>query len=217
MQCFLDKIIFKLHMMLNQRLQRYRVRHPFIGGKYIQIGRHTYGVHKDLFFKPSEYAPVTIGNFCSIAPGVILVAHGDRRLDFPSLYPFRTKLWQLNVKRNRDATTKGPIHIGHDVWIGCNAIILSGVAIGVGAVIGAGAVVTKDVPPYAIVTGNPARIVRYRFNPDQIAALLKSAWWELPDESLRKLEDNFYSPDIQCFVDAIETARIQDLPEQKIL
>ena len=76
--------------------------------------------------------------------------------------------------------------IGNDVWIGSGAMILSGVTIGDGAVVAARAVVTKDVPPYAIVAGNPARLVRYRFDEATIAALLEAAWWELPRRSRRR-------------------------------
>ena len=75
-----------------------------------------------------------------------------------------------------------PIHIGHDVWIGYGAIIMDGVTIGTGAVVAAAAVVTKDVPPYAIVAGVPARIIRYRFDDDTIRRLLESRWWDFPEE-----------------------------------
>ncbi|MCI5188989.1 MAG: antibiotic acetyltransferase, partial [Candidatus Electrothrix sp. AS4_5] len=81
--------------------------------------------------------------------------------------------------------TKGDIRVGHDVWIGTGVIILSGVVIGNGAVIGAGSVVVKDVPPYAIVGGNPAKIIRYRFSPEQIEALQHIAWWDWSEEKIR--------------------------------
>ena len=77
--------------------------------------------------------------------------------------------------------------IGSDVWIGSNSVILAGVTVGHGAVIGAGSVVTKNVPPYAIVFGNEAKVRRYRFDPDLIEDLLKTRWWELPAEAIRKL------------------------------
>ncbi|WP_281040324.1 MULTISPECIES: CatB-related O-acetyltransferase [unclassified Mesorhizobium] len=81
--------------------------------------------------------------------------------------------------------TRGPIVVGHDVWIGARAIIMSGVTIGNGAVIGAGSVVTKDVPPYAIVAGSPARIIRYRFSPDVVDRIQASEWWTWSDERIR--------------------------------
>ena len=79
-----------------------------------------------------------------------------------------------------------PLRIGSDVWIGSNACILRGLAVGDGAVIGAGSVVTKDVPPYAVVVGNPARVLKYRFSEEVIARLLRLEWWNMPDEVLRK-------------------------------
>ncbi|WP_308462078.1 CatB-related O-acetyltransferase [Mesorhizobium sp. INR15] len=92
-----------------------------------------------------------------------------------------------------DLSSKGPIRIGNDVWIGRRAIILSGVTIGDGAVIGAGAVVSKDVPPYAVVVGNPAALVRYRFNSGQIASLLEIRWWDWEDD-LIKTDPSFFLP-----------------------
>ncbi|TGV65023.1 CatB-related O-acetyltransferase, partial [Mesorhizobium sp. M00.F.Ca.ET.158.01.1.1] len=80
---------------------------------------------------------------------------------------------------------KGPITVGHDVWIGARAIILSGVTIGNGAVIGAGAIVTGGIPPYAIAVGNPARILRYRFAPDVIDRLQSLKWWDWSDDLIR--------------------------------
>ena len=84
--------------------------------------------------------------------------------------------------------------ICNDVWIGTNAIILKDVTVGDGAIIGAGSIVTKSVPPYSIVAGNPAKIVKYRFNNDEIEALLKIKWWEWPDHIIEKNIDNFYLP-----------------------
>lgn len=81
-----------------------------------------------------------------------------------------------------------------DVWVGSNAIIMSGVTLHAGCVIGAGAVVTKDVPPYAIVAGVPAKIIRYRFSPDVVKLLLDSKWWNLPDEKITRVKDLFHIP-----------------------
>ena len=83
-----------------------------------------------------------------------------------------------------------PCHIGNDVWIGRNAVIKDGVTVGDGAIIGTSAVVTKDVPPYAIVVGVPARIIRYRFSPEIIEALLELRWWDLPLEKIQHLPFN---------------------------
>ncbi|TCB59732.1 CatB-related O-acetyltransferase [Acinetobacter terrae] len=88
---------------------------------------------------------------------------------------------------NLDYLPKDKTLIGHDVWIGNRVIIKSGVKVGTGAVIGAGSVVTKDIPDYAVVAGNPAKIIRYRFDEEMIYQLLASKWWELSEANLRKL------------------------------
>ena len=100
-----------------------------------------------------------IGNYCSIAPGVQFLLGGEHQLYSISTYPFKVKIFG----DDREAGSKGDIRVKDDVWIGTNAIICSGVTIGQGAVIAAGSVVTKDVEPYAIVGGNPARFIKWRF------------------------------------------------------
>jgi acetyltransferase-like isoleucine patch superfamily enzyme len=161
--------------------------------------------------RPTADAPVTIGSFCSISAGVQIIAHADHPLDLPSTYPFRTLMFgglaSFGGFRNRDAVTRGPVTIGHDVWIGQNAIVLSGVTIGTGAVIGAGTVVAKDVPAYTVMVGNPAQTIRTRFPDATISRLLASKWWELPDEAIESLDRELYSTDIDAFVAAVERVR----------
>jgi carbonic anhydrase/acetyltransferase-like protein (isoleucine patch superfamily) len=90
--------------------------------------------------------------------------------------------------------TKGSIVVGNDVWVGTRAIILSGVTIGDGAIVAAGSVVTKDVPPYAIVAGNPARLIRYRFSDETIAAMCRIRWWDWPLEVIEQEKAAFDLP-----------------------
>jgi len=174
----------------------------------VTVGRHTYGFSRTTFLNPSAQAPVSIGNFCSIAKGVRIICHADHPLTLPSTYPFRTLMTQTSIPfpkatPNHDAITKGPINIGHDVWIGENAIILSGTTIGTGAVIGAGCVVSGTVPPYAVVVGNPKQIIRVRF-ADHIDRLLASRWWDLQDEDIAALDDAFYKDDIEYFLSRVD-------------
>lgn len=169
---------------------------------HVSIGKHSYGLSKNMIAGASEDAPLTIGSYCSIGPGVLFLCKVDHPLDYPSTFPFRTLLWNKN-QGNKDATTKGPIQLGHDVWIGARAIILSGVTIGTGAVVAAGAVVTKDVPPYAIVGGNPARLIRKRFDDGRIEKLLWTRWWEQGDEDLERKAQLLYG-DVDNFIKAFQ-------------
>jgi acetyltransferase-like isoleucine patch superfamily enzyme len=165
---------------------------------YVSIGRGTYGVDRNTIQGLSADAPVSIGNFCSFGLQVLIFSKADHPLDLPSTFPLRTLL--LHPSRgNQDAVSKGGVTIGHDVWVGARAIILSGVTIGNGAVIGAGAIVAKDVPPYAVVVGNPATVVKYRFSEPHIEALQSIAWWNWPDEKIREFEPQFYG-DIDAFI-----------------
>lgn len=175
-------------------------RRKDIWPEYVSIGRRTYGLNRNMVAGLSPDAPLKVGNFCSIGPDVLFFSRADHPLDLPSTYPFRTLMWQQTPEPNRDAVTKGGITLGNDVWVGARAMIMSGVTIGDGAVVAAGAVVTKDVQPYAIVGGNPARLIRKRFTEDQIEALLKIAWWEWDDERISRMGEDFYG-DVDGFIE----------------
>ena len=157
---------------------------------YVKIGRGTYGLDRNSFAGLSPDCPVTIGNYSSFGPEVLLFCRTDHRTDLPSTYPFRSM--RNDTSENVDATTRGPITIGHDVWVGARAMILSGVRIGDGAIIGAGAVVTRDIAAYSVNTGVPARQSRMRFKAAQIAALKEIAWWNWPDTQINEQMDLFY-------------------------
>jgi acetyltransferase-like isoleucine patch superfamily enzyme len=150
------------------------------------IGEFSYGRPKVRF--PESGAALTIGRYCSFADRVEILLGGNHRVDWVSTYPFSAlrALWPKAPRSQAYHDTNGDVTIGHDVWFGSGAFILSGVSIGDGAVVAAHAVVTKDVPPYAIVGGNPAGVIRYRFDEATVAALLDAAWWDLrPDEVAR--------------------------------
>lgn len=124
-----------------------------------------------------------IGSFCSIGSGAAFIMAGNQghRADWASSYPFFYMQQGPAFAAAQDAfVPAGDTVIGHDVWIGSEAMVLPGVSIGHGAVIGSRAVVTRDVEPYAIVAGNPAREIRKRFPPDQVAMLLEMQWWDWP-------------------------------------
>lgn len=155
----------------------------------IEIGVHSYGLRRECFFPYNPTDKVLIGKFCSIADGVKFV-FGEHQMDKVSTFPFKAVCF--DDLPHADAISKGPIKIGNDVWIGVNATVLSGVEIGHGAVVAAGAVVTKNVPPYAVVGGVPARVIRFRLNEEQISALLKIQWWDWPLAKIKENLDLFY-------------------------
>lgn len=126
---------------------------------------------------------VKTGKFCSLGGNIKIVIDGNHRCDFLSTYPFNEYLgWEECPKSGWGKET--PI-IGNDVWIANDVVIYSGVTIGDGAVIAGQSVVTKNVPAYSIVGGNPARILKYRFDEDTIKELLKYKWWDLPIDTIR--------------------------------
>jgi len=156
----------------------------------ISIGRGTYGCPHIQAFHPSD--KVSIGRYCSIGPEVLILAGGGHRTDLPSTYPFRKKFHP--GAENRDVVSKGAVVIGHDVWIGARALILSGVTIGHGAVIAGGSVVVKDIPPYVVAGGNPAKVLRQRLPEAQIEAMMKIRWWDWDEERIRGEMASFYEP-----------------------
>ena len=142
-----------------------------------------------LYHYPVNRDRLVIGKFCSIACGAkFLFNSANHSLQSLSTYPFPIFFEEWGLSREHVAEAwdnKGDIEIGNDVWIGYEAVILAGVTIGDGAIIGTRAVVTKDVPPYTIVGGVPAKPIRKRFSEDTIAALLELRWWDWPEEQIK--------------------------------
>lgn len=159
---------------------------------YGKVGKHTYGVNDKTIY--SSNLIDAIGSFCSINEHA-KIGMGNHAYDIVTTFPLR-KIVSHDYNHNKKVN--GKIKIGNDVWIGANAIILPRVTIGDGAIIGAGAVVTKDIPPYAIVGGVPAKIIKYRFESSIIEALLKIKWWNWDDEKIKENLDLFY--DTELFV-----------------
>lgn len=162
-----------------------------------------------------------VGSFCSFATGVVAVINHSTR--YISTHPFVSPHialpdlenggWYSNYESFSDeqwymggVTPRGEVDnmkrsvIGNDVWLGRNVIVCNGANIGNGVIAAAGAVITKDVPTYAIVGGVPAKVIRYRYTKEQIEELEKIAWWDWPDEKIRKCHDDFYL-DIEKFIE----------------
>lgn len=141
-----------------------------------------------LYHYPINHDRLMIGKFCSIACGAKFIFNcANHTLSSLSTYPFPLFFEDWGLKQEEVADSwdnKGDIVIGNDVWIGYEAVIMAGVTIGDGAIIGTRAVVTKDVPPYTIVGGVPARLIRKRFPDETISELLKIRWWDWPRERI---------------------------------
>lgn len=140
-----------------------------------------------------------IGKFCQIAAGVEFVMNGaNHQMNAVSTFPFYTlEGWHMDPPVPADLPFKGDTVIGNDVWIGQNAVILPGVHIGDGSIIGANSVVGSDVAPYSVVVGNPARVLRRRFDDEMIDVLLRFAWWDKPIEEIDELIPLLTSSDIE--------------------
>lgn len=174
-------------------------RTKILGNRYPQyeIGRHTYGDPKISSWK--DGTQLTIGAFCSIAKGVHIFLGGEHRVEWVTTYPF-THLWESGRKFSGHPKSRGDVIIGNDVWIGAKVMIMSGVTIGDGAVVGANSVVTKGIEPYAICAGNPAQLIRKRFDDKIIQELLEIRWWDFKDPEIEKLLPFMLSDDIDAFI-----------------
>jgi len=170
----------------------------------MQVGRHTYGHEQIAVRHWGEPAELRIGSFCSIADRVEVFLGGNHRPDWVTTYPFPSFADRWPNARGIEGvpSTNGDVVIGNDVWIGSNATILSGVTVGDGAVIGTDSCVTRDVAPYAIVAGNPAQLLRLRFDEATIARLLALRWWEWSDERIAANAALLSSGDVEGFLEA---------------
>jgi acetyltransferase-like isoleucine patch superfamily enzyme len=203
------KNLFSMHAYHETARERKKLRDrhiEFKGGKPtdLNIGDHSY-INGMKIYSWGTLSRVSIGKYCSIADDVTLIAGGEHHTGWVSSFPFIDR-WQLKDTiffDRKGSQTKGDISIGHDVWIGHGVTILSGVTIGHGAVIGAMAVIAKDVPPYAVVVGNPAKIIKYRFDSLMINAFLKIEWWNWPDTDVEQTQYLFSSPEkfVEMFID----------------
>lgn len=166
------------------------------------IGRGSYGHFR--VRHPNETTKLEIGAFCSFAAGVQIFLGGEHRMDWVTTFPFPVFWSEAAGGFDSWAKTRGDVIIGNDVWIGTEALVMSGVRVGNGAVIGARAVVVRDVPPYAIVAGVPAKLVRMRFDARTIERLEAISWWSWDDKKIARFMPNILSDDIDAFLDLAE-------------
>lgn len=189
------------------------IHQPFFGsnntiGSYTEIGE--YNVFENVTFGDFSYTGqqcmiqnTEIGRFSNIAAAV-RIGPTDHPMDRPTQHHFtyRRRMFGFADEDDRDFFSHRQgrrTTIGHDTWLGHGVIVLPERIVGIGAVIGAGSIVTRDVPPYAVAVGNPARVIRYRFEESTIAALLEIAWWDWDRETIKSRLDDFCA-DTETFV-----------------
>lgn len=154
----------------------------------VEVGRYTYGALTVYTFNNDN--KLRIGNFCSIGPYVQFILSADHNTKTISSYPFKTKVLNLG----KEGLSKGDIVIDDDVWLGANVIVLSGVHVGRGAIVAAGAVVDRDISPYSICGGVPAREIKKRFSDKVIGKLMKIDYDHLDKGTIRQKMTHLYTP-----------------------
>lgn len=161
----------------------------------MQVGRFTYGTENISVSQWGEGSELKIGSFCSIASNINVFLGGNHKSNWISTYPFgvlhRDQLGCTEQKAR--SYSNGDVVIGNDVWIAAGVSIMSGITIGDGAVVAAFSHVVKDVEPYSLVGGNPARHIKYRFSSDIIQRLMQLRWWELPVEAIKNISEDLTS------------------------
>ncbi|MFC5183964.1 CatB-related O-acetyltransferase [Actinomadura harenae] len=168
---------------------------PLVTSPLIEVGEYSYYDDPDdaTAFETRNvlyhYGPerLVIGRFCALATGVRFIMNGaNHRMDGPSTFPFPTMggAWAEHFDLITNLPNRGDTVVGNDVWLGNGVTVMPGVRIGHGAIVASGAVVTSDVPDYGIAGGNPARLLRTRFAPEDVVRLLDVAWWDWPVEHI---------------------------------
>lgn len=189
----MKKIQRYIKLYLERKKWRKRNKHNYtyiknlFCSQNVKVGIGTYG--GICLLNDIQNVVLKIGSYCSIAEEVVFILGADHPTKYISTFPFKYKFFD---QMYLEAISKGDIIVDDDVWIGYGATIMSGVHIGQGAVVAAGAVVTKDVPPYAIVGGVPAKVIKYRFEPEMIKELLKIDYSKLTKEDIEKHIDGLY-------------------------
>ena len=172
----------------------------------IFVGKHSYGIECINLHGCETENKLIIGNFCSLAQNLTIFLGANHRVDWVSTYPFGHI--HQDIFNTFDGVghpaSKGDVIIGNDIWIARSVTIMSGVKIGDGAVIAANSHVVKNVEPYSIIGGNPAKLIRKRFSEEQIEKLLKIKWWFWDDEKINKYVPLLCNDNIDLFIQTAE-------------
>lgn len=196
MRIIKDRLLYILDNLYKFRKENLYNR--WIRTHVLSVGEYTYGFPNIIHDKHST-SVVNIGKFCSIADGVNIFTGSNHNTNWVTTYPLRIMLNLEGKYKDGQPSTKGDVIIGNDVWIASNVTILSGVKIGDGSVIAANTIVSRDVPPYSVVAGNPQIILKLRFSEHEITQLLKIKWWDWPIDKIREAVPLLCNDDIKRF------------------
>ncbi|RTY91104.1 CatB-related O-acetyltransferase [Flavobacterium sp. RSP46] len=189
MKSILLKIYFFFDSLFKTKYNPSNDQMVKLSGKDIFIGKYTYGFESTQIYSWGEDIDIKIGRFSSIGAGLKLFCGGNHSTSFVSSYPFGSVYPNfLKVVFDKSIVfSNGDIKIGNDVWIGRDVTVMSGISIGDGSVIAANSHVVKNVEPYSIYGGNPAKFIRYKFSEEIIEMLLKLQWWNYEDDIIEKI------------------------------
>lgn len=170
----------------------------------ITFGKYSYG-KPTVFFNNPKYS-IKIGNFCSIASGCQIFLCANHRFDWVTTYPFgHINTDKFNTFDGKGVPyAKGDVIIGNDVWIGANVTIMSGTNIGDGSIVANNSHIVKDIEPYSIYGGNPAKFIKYRFSKEQIEKLLQIKWWFWEDEKINRFAPLLCNENIDNFIESAQ-------------
>ncbi|MCP9337212.1 CatB-related O-acetyltransferase [Stutzerimonas xanthomarina] len=190
---------------LQRAQEKFHLRYPSYS-----IGNGTYGMPE--VYDWQEGSTLKVGAYCSIASNVQIFLGGLHRTDWITTFPFPAFIDEAADITDYNGS-RGDVVIGNDVWLCSNCVILSGVTVGHGAVVACGSIVTRDVAPYSVVAGNPARHVRWRFPEEQRRVLLGIEWWNWPEADIRAASTLLCSSDVDALrAHATERSAKQQTP-----
>lgn len=203
-------LVIRAHNLTIGNYYNFVVQQRLVKAGRVILGPHIYGVPIIKHY-PYDETKLVVGSYSSLSETAIVMLGGDHNAARVTTYPLRI-VWGMDGAGEEPYEPSGDTIIGSDVWLTQRTFVRSGVRIGDGAVIAAGAVVTKDVPPFAIVAGNPARVIRYRHAPEQIEALLQIKWWNWPDADVREAVPLLSETDVDAFITWARTNKAHLIP-----
>jgi len=179
---------------------RYAQQRRLMKAGRMTVGRHSYGIPVIKTYENEPHYKLVVGSYTALSEESIVMLGGEHAVDQVTTFPLRITLGLPGALEDGMPVQTGDTVIGSDVWLTMRTFVRSGVTIGHGAIVAAGAIVVNDVPPYAIVGGNPAKVIRYRFGPEQIEALLEIRWWDWPDELVIEATPLLSGTDVDAFI-----------------